>query len=116
MTAYRIIADVLQKKHLEATALFCTSVWCAAGAIKAAKSAGMKVGRDLSVCTVNDEFMAPWMDPTVTSLRMADPSPMLARCVKWMKEGGRGWRGPKLLVPRKIPLYIGESTGPAPAR
>lgn len=112
MTAYRIAQDVLQKKHLSSTAVFCTTVWCAAGTIKAAKSTGLKVGKDLSVCTVNDEFLAPWMDPTITSLRMADPKPMLTKCVKWMKEGGTGWRGSKLLVPKKVPLYIGDSTGP----
>ncbi len=113
MTACRITEDVLKKGHLSSTAVFCTTVWCAAGAIKAAKSVGLKVGRDLSVCTVNDEFLAPWMDPTITSLRMADPEPMLTKCVKWMKHGGTGWRGSKLLVPKKIPLYIGDSTGPA---
>jgi hypothetical protein len=61
---------------------------------------------------VNDEFLAPWMEPTITSLRMADAEPMLTKCVKWIKEGGTGWRGPKLLVPDEVPLYVGGSTGP----
>lgn len=111
MTARRVVEEMLKAKYLTSTAAFCTSVWCAAGAIKAAKNLGLTVGRDLSVCTVNDEFLAPWMDPTITSLRMADPSAMLIRCVQWMKHGG-AWRGSKLLIPKKIPLFIGDSTGP----
>ena len=54
------------------------------------------------------------MTPTLTALRMPDPSDMLGACVRWMAGGGERWEGRKLLVPTSVPLFEGHSTGPAP--
>jgi hypothetical protein len=75
---------------------------------------GLTAGREISLCAINDEMLAPWITPSLTSLRMPDPSDMLGTCVRWMANGGRDWQGPRLLVPGKVPLFHGESTGPAP--
>ncbi|HSP41800.1 MAG TPA: substrate-binding domain-containing protein [Luteolibacter sp.] len=97
------------------TAILCTNVWTALGVNRAIRKHGLTVGRDISTCAINDEMLAPWMNPSLTALRMPDPSAMLRTCVQWMAAGGRDWQGPKLLVPRQVPLFEGESTGPPPA-
>ena len=94
------------------TAVICTNVWTALGVQRAIQKRGLTAGRDLSICAINDEMLAPWMNPSLTSLRMPDPSDMLGTCVRWMARGGRDWEGRKLLVPKKVPLFHGESTGP----
>lgn len=110
----KIISGLLQTEALKATAIVCTNVWTALGAMRAIKSRGLEVGRDISVCAVNDEMLAPWLEPTLTSLRMADPESLLERCVRWMISGGKDWKGGKLLTPEKVPLFIGKSTGRSP--
>ena len=77
---------------------------------------GLQVGRAISVCAVNDEMLAPWLSPTLTSLRMPDAEDLLTRCIKWIMSGGKDWEGSLLLSPDDVPLYIGESTGPTMER
>lgn len=98
----------------DATALFCTSVWGALGAMKAARRRGLTVGRDLSVVTVNDEGLAPWLEPELTCLRMPAPAPLVEPLLPWIRRGGKGWRGPRLITPRRHILFKGGSAGPAP--
>jgi DNA-binding LacI/PurR family transcriptional regulator len=113
--AERVFGRLLDSGRLHDTALVCTNVWTALGANRAIQQRGLTAGRELSLCAINDEMLAPWVTPTLTALRMPDPSDMLERCVRWMADGSRPWHGPRLLVPRKVPLFHGESTGPAPA-
>ena len=103
---------LLDGGNLHDTAILCTNVWTALGVNRAIQKRGLTVGRDISTCAINDEMLAPWMNPTLTSLRMPDPSSMLRTCARWMAAGGGEWRGPKLLVPRQVPLFEGDSTGP----
>ncbi len=110
--AEKELGRLLAAGALRDTALLCTNVWTAMGVNRAIQQHGLTVGRDLSTCAINDEMLAPWMNPTLTALRMPDPSAMLRTCVRWMAAGGRTWHGPKLLVPRRVPLFKGASTGP----
>ena len=111
--AQREFRRLLDEKALEDTAVLCTNVWTALGVEKAMEERGLRVGRAVSVCAINDEMLAPWLSPSLTSLRMADTGPLLAKCIKWMMSGGKGWKGPLFLAPEDVPLHVGESTGPA---
>jgi DNA-binding LacI/PurR family transcriptional regulator len=102
---------LLDEKEFKDTAVLCTNMWTALGVVKAMENRGLQVGRAISVCTINDELLAPWLNPSLTALQMPGIEPMLAKCVKWMMSGGRNWRGPKLLTPKDVPLYEGDSTG-----
>jgi DNA-binding LacI/PurR family transcriptional regulator len=82
------------------------------GVEKAMDRRGLKVGKAISVCAVNDEMLGPWLNPTLTSLRMPDAESLLTRCVQWMISGGKRWKGSLLLTPDNVSLYAGESTGP----
>jgi DNA-binding LacI/PurR family transcriptional regulator len=105
---------LLAKGLLRDTAILCTNVWTALGVNRAIQQHGLTVGRDISTCAINDEMLAPWMNPSLTALRMPNPAAMLRTCVDWMAAGGRNWQGPRLLLPRQVPLFQGESTGPPP--
>lgn len=103
---------LLAAKTFHDTAVVCTNVWTALGVNRALRNHRLTAGREISVCAINDEMLAPWMNPSLTSLRMPDPSDMLGTCVRWMAAGGRNWQGSKLLAPNNVPLFKGESTGP----
>ncbi len=103
---------LLDERGFVDTAVLCTNVWTALGVQAAMEDNGLQVGKAISVCAVNDEMLSPWLKPSLTAVRMPDPEPALAKCVKWMIRGGKGWQGSKLLTPKKIPLYAGASTGP----
>lgn len=106
---------LLDSGALHDTAILCTNVWTALGVNRAIQQRGLTVGQDISTCAINDEMLAPWMNPTLTALRMPDPSAMLRSCVRWMSSGGGDWQGPLLQIPRQVPLFKGDSTGPPPA-
>jgi len=103
---------LLDDREFTDTAVLCTNVWTALGVVKAMEKRGLQVGRAISVCTINDESLGPWLNPTLTALRMPGIEDILIRCVKWMMSGGKNWRGAKLLTPKDVPLYEGDSTGP----
>ena len=112
--AYAEVRRLLGADALGATAIYCTAVWSALGATRAVRDHGLVVGRDVSVCCVNDEGLGEWQNPKLTCLRASDPTSLLAPCVDWVAQRGSHWVGPKLIVPRQVPLYEGQSTGPAP--
>ncbi len=111
--AEREFGRLLDERLFQDTAVLCTNVWTALGVEKAMDQRGLRVGKAISVCAVNDEMLAPWLSPTLTSLRMPDTEALLSRCIRWMINGGKKWRGSMLLTPNDVPLYAGESTGPA---
>lgn len=108
--------EKLRRLSPDTTALFCTTLPGAMGAIRAVHERDRKVGRDISICTVDGEGLAEWLIPSVTCLRRVDIVPRLAACLKWMLAGAHkeDWAGPLLLQPSEIPMYLGETTGPAP--
>jgi len=110
--AEREFGRLLDRETFEDTAVLCTNVWTALGVEKAMDRRGLKVGKAISVCAINDEMLAPWLSPTLTALRMPNVESMLTTCVQWMTSGAKAWQGPMLLTPRDVPLHIGESTGP----
>jgi LacI family transcriptional regulator len=113
--AYQTMSNFLQARTPDFTAVFCTTGMCAAGLMRALHDAKIAIGSQLSVCAANDERWAPYLYPTLTSTRMPDPEPFIEVALEWMQSPGESWRKPNVLWPKSATLYIGESTGPAPA-
>jgi DNA-binding LacI/PurR family transcriptional regulator len=112
--AYEYVAKLVREGHLLATALFCTTGPCAIGAMRALKEAGLDVGVDVSVCAVNDEGFCRYLYKSLTALESLPRSYCLRRVTEWMVSKGK-WQGPLLVQPEDVPLFTGETTGPAPA-
>lgn len=107
--AHELMAQAIDAAALDATALLCTTFPAALGAARAAWERGRVVGRDLSICTMNIEYPARFVCPSITGLDMPDLSPILAQCLEWFKNGDGPMR-PLLLEPIEPRFYLGEST------
>jgi len=114
-SAYQLVRNKLRMGSVFGPAVICTTAPAALGAIRACYEAGYKVGRDISICAVNDEGIAPYVIPTLTCLRTIPRAVYLRRGLDWMLSEEE-WQGPLLLQPDEhdVPIFIGESTGPAP--
>ncbi len=111
--AYRVAqARLANGEGLGGTAVLCTTLPATLGLMRAANEHGLTVGRDISICTVNDEGLGPFLSPTLTSTAMSDPHPLLRECLDWM--AGGEWAGPLLKRSANVELFVGRSTGPAP--
>lgn len=112
--AYRGFKRILEEKKLAATALMCVTAPAAIGAMRALHEHGMKVGSDISVCTINSEGLGDTLVPSLTALESPDPRPYVAECVDWFSDHQKNWVGPLLVQPAEIPLVVRESTGKLP--
>jgi DNA-binding LacI/PurR family transcriptional regulator len=112
-TAYRLTQQALSEGNASASALFCTTGIAAIGAMRALEDAKLVIGRDVSVCTVNDEGLGRFLHKSLTSLENPPRAQYLGKVVEWMFSG-KSWSGPLLVQPPEVPMFIGESTGPAP--
>ncbi len=95
------------------TALLCITLNAAIGGMRALHEAGLRVGRDISVGVINDEGLGPFFIPSLTCLRSPSRVPYLRKAVDWMLNRAE-WSEPSLVQPKTAPLFVGESTGPAP--
>jgi len=111
--AYRLVARKLKTAGGVGTALLCVTGPAAVGAMRACAEAGVAVGRDLSIVAVNDEGFGPYLVPSLTCLQSPPRDRVLRPAVEWML--GAPWRGPLFREPRDIPMFVGESSGPATA-
>lgn len=111
-SGYSLIRDVLREGRALGSALFCTTGPAAIGVMRALHEAGQEVGRDVSVCTVNDEGMGPYLLKTLTSLKAPPRALYLRTVVEWMLSG-RKWQGGLLIKPKDLSVFKGESTGAA---
>src|SRR5690606_29696691 len=110
MNSYRTMLPILKRGEFKATALFCTTVSAAVGAMRAFYECGYKVGRDVAVCAVNGEGMAQYLVPSVTCLELQDLRPYLRVALHWMRTGE--WVGSLLVQPSDVTMFYGESTVP----
>jgi DNA-binding LacI/PurR family transcriptional regulator len=113
--AYEQMCKILDNGKLKASAVFCTTAIAAIGAIRAMRDRGIKIGEDISICTMNDEGLARYLSPSLTCVEMPDPTPYLRMCVERMQSTNNEWVGSLLIQPSQPQLFIGESTGPAKA-
>lgn len=112
--AYKQILSIIDEDKLNATSLFCTTAPAAVGALRAMRDRGIEVGKDVSLCVVNDEGFARYVCPSITSIEMIDPTPYLKLCLERIRNPHNTWSGSLLLQPSEPLIFEGESTGPPP--
>lgn len=100
----------------DATAVICVTLPAALGVLRVAHEKDIEIGTDLSVCTVDSEGLGQFLTPSITSFERPNAAPYLSVCFDWIVEGGKkeDWDRKLLIEPRKLRLFNGESTGPAP--
>lgn len=109
--AHAQMSAILAGGGFRRRALVCTTAPAAIGAVRALHDHGLRVGRDVGVCVVNDERLARYVTPSLTSLCAPDPTPYLRLCLEWVRDPSREWQGSLLLEPDAPSLFRGESTG-----
>ena len=115
--AYKTTRRVLRQHKLEATAIFCATAAAGLAAMRAIADEGLAVGKDLSICVGDDDAgRAQFLTPSLTSLKDPPWKPYLNVCLDWFANAAKPWVGPLLVQPPDVPIFIGESTGPAPDR
>ncbi len=108
--AREVMARVLRDGLLGASALFTTTGSNAVGAMRALHAAGIAPGRDLAVCTLNDDGLGDMLIPSLTAQAAVDPTPYLAIALDWILHPERPWQGPLLVQPERCLVAVREST------
>ncbi len=108
--AYRLMSRLADDKQIKATAFIGTTCPAAIGSIRACWERDLRVGKDLSICTMNIEPPAEFFCPSITGLNTPDLSDVLGRCFDWFSSR-MAWRGSELIEPSESVLFEGESTG-----
>jgi len=111
-SGYQLIREALREGRPVGSAIFCTTGPAAIGVMRALHESGLEVGRDCSVCAVNSEGVGRYLLRSLTALESPPRALYLRRAVEWMLGDG-AWVGPLLTEPDDVPLFEGESTGPA---
>jgi DNA-binding transcriptional regulator YhcF (GntR family) len=114
--AYDVMKRLLAGRKFKATALVCLTNQAATGAIRAMQEAGIRVGQDVSVCSMEGETQARYQWPSRTVLDAPEPDSYVGACVDWFANVTEPWVGPRLMEPHSLTLFKGESTGPAPTK
>jgi DNA-binding LacI/PurR family transcriptional regulator len=98
-------------KRTRPEAIVCTTQPAALGAMRACYDAGLAVGRDLAICTINNEPTGRYFCPSLTGLEFPEVDPLLEPCFAWFRSKHQRWSGSLLLTPSAPMLFAGESTG-----
>lgn len=94
-----------------AQAVFCTNENIAYGVARALLDAGKLPGRDIGLVAVGDGGNARFFAPSITCVEMPDMARELDQLLDWMFDPGKtAWTDEPALLPRQVPLFIGEST------
>jgi len=108
---YQAMQEVLARPSETPGGLVCTTQPAAIGAIRACHEAGLIVGKDISICTINNEPTGRYFCPSLTGLEMPDLRSILEQCFKWFSRPSQPWQGSLTLVPKQPSFFAGESTG-----
>ncbi len=109
--AYATIRRRLEQRALGGTALFCVTGAAALGAMRAIRDHGLCPGRDIAVCSADDDAgRLPYTAPSVTCLSSPAWDPYLQVCLDWFAGDHSEWQGPLLVQPDDVPVFQGEST------
>ncbi len=108
---YQAMQEILAQPSEVPGSLVCTTQPAAIAAIRACHEAGLIVGKDISICTINNEPTGRYFCPSLTGLEMPDLRAILEQCFKWFSRPGQPWQGGLTLVPRQPSFFAGESTG-----
>ncbi len=112
--AHRIMRAIVEGRDHPLSAVVCTTQPAAMGAIRACCDVGLRVGEDVSICTVNNEPTGRYSCPSLTGLEMPDLEPLVDQALAWFVGADGEWDGDPLILPASSDLFRGESTGPAP--
>jgi DNA-binding LacI/PurR family transcriptional regulator len=106
----------IKRIDTETTAVLCVTLPAAMGVIRAATEAGISVGDQLSVCTIDCEGIGKFYNPSIASFERPDAVKYMNDCACWFAAGGTEdlWKGPLLLEPKKLKIFDGGSIGPPP--
>lgn len=96
-----------------ATAIVCASDLMALGAIRAARTRGLEVPRDLSVVGYDDSPLIAFTDPPLTTLRQS-VADMAKAAVRSLLDEIRGFAPPRQHLLYQPELIVRGSTAPAP--
>ena len=88
----------------------CRLVPGALGACRACREHGLRIGRDVRICTVNGQGTNRYTIPTITCLEPEEQSAYLKVVFSWMTQEQGAWDGPLVLQPELPKLFTGEST------
>ena len=109
--AYRGASRIFAGKKIP-SAVFCHSLELAIGLIRYCYDNGVKVGKDISICSFGQPEMARTFIPSITIIDRPNPLPQAEAILEDFISGDNS----RLLYrPEDGDLIIGESTGPAPA-
>ena len=109
--AYEVMSHQLKTGAFNGTALLCTTQAVAIGAIRAFHEYGIQVGKDVSVCAINDDGISRYLCPSLTCFQLPENLiGYLRLCVEWMLRDKQKWDGPLKFQADGDNLFIGEST------
>lgn len=114
-TAYDGFSRLLDRGMHLGTAAFMSTMGIAPGIYRAAHEHRIVIGQDLSLCSFGAEIHAKLMVPSLTCTGSPDRVPYVRRALDWMLGGARNWKGSLVIKPTSAPLFVGESSGPAPS-
>jgi len=112
--AHRKMHEVLAEHRHELSAVVCTTAPAALAAMRACHDLGVRVGDEVSLCTINNEPTGKYFYPSLTGLEMPNIGPMLEPFFEWFAGPDGSWPADLLVTPGVSTLLKGESTGPAP--
>ncbi len=112
---FKVARKWIRSIEEETSAVMCVTLPAAMGVIRAANEAGISVGDELSVCTIDCEGIGKYMNPPIASFERPDPIDFMDTCVDWFIAGGDKdkWKGPMLMEPSKLKIFDGGSIGRA---
>lgn len=110
--ARTVMAQVLDAGRLECDALFVTTGEAARGVVRALFDAGLAVGRDVWVGSMDDDGEARHLTPSLTAIELPDLPRLVRKTMAWMSAPARPWEGPLKLGEDLPRLFVGETTQP----
>lgn len=103
----------IREKDEQTTAVFCITLPAAMGVVRAASEAGISIGDELSVCTIDCEGIGKFINPPIASFERPEAVDYMNACADWFAGGGEvdSWEGPLLIEPQELKIFDGGSIG-----
>lgn len=108
----KLFGHLVDSGEFKATALICSTLGVSVGVYHAAYQRGIRIGKDLSVCSFDDPRGSRMMAPPLTTLDRPEPAELLKIGLEWIKSEGKNWNRPLEIQPEFMPVLVGQSTGP----
>ena len=102
---------LLRRGAFHATAVYCVTVAAAKGVMRGLADHGLRIGRDVAVCSFGGGDEARMMVPSLTTVDTPDPAPVIGQAIDRLQTQRRdspAW----FLRPENVGLFVGETTRP----